>query len=178
MASYDTYRQQIIDHLEAEHSKAMADTIAQLIVENETAFAAGVSVLREGDAKQRQRMAWPFSKAWEIREELYEPYYGQIVDWLPEAGHDAERRCFVRILAHAPLPVEKLGELFEAAFQWLSDPQAATAVRVWSMDICTRIAEMEPDLKREVALAIREAMVHGSKGMQSRGRKMLKRLEK
>ena len=158
------------------HSAQIALEVGEYMQQNESAFAAGLDLLRKGKQPIPQRIAWAFGKLFEKDPEIFRPYLSDIVDWLPDMDHDAERRNFTRILAHSPLPVDKLGELFEIAFQWLLSPQQPIAVRAWCMDITGRIAEMEPDLKREVVLAIEESMVEGSKGMKSHGKKWVKRL--
>ena len=112
----------------------------------------------------------------EARPSLLHPHLQAMADFLPHADHDGIRRNLVRILAHAPLPTERDGELYDLCLQWLRSAKVAVAIQAWCMDIAARIAMPYPELREELAFVIEAQLPYGSAGYVSRGKKTLKQL--
>ena len=170
-------RIQLQEILAGRHSRAMADKAAQILLQSDIAFRTGLHMLRYGEQPIPQRISWALEQAVLKNKSIVVPYLDDLVRWLPELGHDAERRNMTKILAISPLPEEELGNLLDQALLWKVSPNQPPAVRAWCTDICGRIAQLEPELKREIVLSIRESMQHGSVGIKRRNQMWLERLE-
>ena len=78
-----------------------------------------------------------------------------------------------------PIPDEKLPELLDFGINTLTGVNEDIAVRVHAMQILSNSAEREPGLAGEfIELIEREMEYHGSAGLNSRGKKILKKLYK
>lgn len=161
-----------------EHTREHAEHIAHELVSDQELLATAVWLLRHGEAPIPQRVSWALEIASTECPGDFVSHANLLVDWLPILKHPSEFRNVTNILGRVPLPEDRLSELFELCLTWILDPKVMIATRANCMDIAYRIAENEPGLKREVTLAIREAMRHGSAAIKARGRQVLKKLEK
>lgn len=90
----------------------------------------------------------------------------------------AIRRSVMRSLSLIDIPRKHSGLSFDKAFGLHAELSETIAVKVFAMTVMTRIAIKEPDLKREVIIAIEEQLPYGSAAYRSRAVKMLKELKK
>ena len=76
------------------------------------------------------------------------------------------------------IPEEIEGEAAEQLFEWLLDPKVKVAPKVFAMSALADLAKKYPELAFELRTIIEEQMPEGSAGYKSRGRKVLKQLDK
>lgn len=161
-----------------EHTRQQAEHIAEIIAAEPEALATGLWLLKNAEQPIPQRISWSLEIAGSINPDAFAPYADLLVDWLPAFDHPAEFRNVTKLLRHAPLPDTKVVDLFELCLKWILDPKVLAATRANCMDVAFRVSKMEPGLRRENALAIREAMRHGGPAIKARGRQVLKQLDK
>jgi hypothetical protein len=107
-----------------------------------------------------------------------QPYIGKMAGALPGFGHDALKRHTLRMLMRLPLPEAELGTLMNVCFGYITSGKEAVAQKVYAMEVLYRIAQTEPDLKKELADSISWRMGEETAGFRNRGLKILKKLSR
>lgn len=162
-----------------EHSKAQALLIRDYIGNNQVLFDELMTHFFSNEYRITQRAAWIVNHCVEKYPFLINSHLERMVHNLARPKlHDAVKRNTVRILQSVDLPEELLGPLVDYCFKFLLDPKEAVAIRVFSMQILYNICKKEPELADELRIVIEEFMPHGTAGFRSRGKKILKGLQK
>ena len=133
-----------------------------------------MAVFLKGEKLPAQRAAWDVGICAERRPALIAPYLARMVRRMQEPGvHDAVRRCVVRSLQCAEIPEGLLGRVATVCFEYLADPGAPIAVRVYAMSVLDRIARREPDLRGELILLIQQHLSVAGPAFRARARQIL-----
>jgi hypothetical protein len=90
--------------------------------------------------------------------------------------HDALKRNVVRLLACVDIPKPLLGTITSLCFDYLNSVDAPIAVKVHSMSVLQKVAEKEPDLKRELQTSIELMIPYVGPACQARARIVIKQL--
>jgi hypothetical protein len=160
-----------------EHSKRQAVRIARWIGDDRTRFRELMQLFLHGEYRVTQRSAWIVNICAERNPTLIRPYIKKMIARMQELEvHDAVRRNVVRILQFIDIPPDLLGTVATVCFEYLYSPKAPIAVKAFSMTVLANIAKKEPDLKREIRLAIEYQLPHSSVGTCARARHVLKSL--
>ena len=123
------------------------------------------------------RTAWTADKIHEHHPELIVPYLPSMIDFAVRTLNSGKKRHLLKLISLHDIPDEKMALLLNHCIQVFSDATEAIAVRVHAMQILFRIAEKEPGFTGElIGLIEHEIEFHGSAGIASRGRKLLKKL--
>ncbi len=167
----------LVAALEKEHSARQKKKIVEYVGNNPARFKGLMRVFLGDSYRLTQRAAWPLSDIVRANPKLIEPYLGKVLRRLDDPTlHVAVRRNVVRLLQFITIPRRFSGLAFEKCMVLLSDPSQAIAVRVFAMTVLTDIARTEPDLKKEVIIAIEDHLPYGSAGYRHRAARMLKDL--
>jgi hypothetical protein len=130
-----------------------------------------------GEYVVTQRSAWIVSECYEQHPRLITPWLPAMLKKMQEPGvHDAVKRNGVRILQCIEIPNSLLGIVASLCFDYLNSVDAPIAVKANSMTVLTRIAEREPDLKRELRDSIELMLPYAGPAIQARARMVMKRL--
>lgn len=159
------------------HSKEIAESTAQSVKDGGESIETLFSILFDEDVRMCQRVSWPLQIISERRDKLLHPYIPLMISQLDHVKHDGIPRNIFRLWQNIDFPEELTGQVYECAFQWLSDSQNAIAIRVFAMTACVNIAMTFPDLASELIPVIEDQMEIGSSGFKNRGSKELKRLK-
>jgi hypothetical protein len=170
------FKAHLEDLLLETHSRVRTDAVAAMIGGDADRFEAAWEIFCNGEPPLPQRMAWVLDVVTEAHPSHAARYGGTIAARLPYLLHPAERRAATKILCRTTLPAEAIGDLANICFEWLENPQEPAAIRCNAMQILYKISNLEPDLKRELAMIIDALMVEGGPAIRSRGRKILARL--
>lgn len=125
-----------------------------------------------------QLSGWVLSKCTDMHIRMILPYIGEMVKNLRKPSHDAVKRNTLRIFQNIEIPEAQFGEVIDLCFGFLANPQEPIAMRVFSMTVLHNACKREPDLSNELRLLIDAHMEDASAGFKSRGRKILKALER
>lgn len=172
----DEFKSQLEELLLEVHSRARTDAVAALIGGDADRFAAAWDIFCNGVPPLPQRMAWVIDVVTEAHPSLAARYAGSIAARLPYLQHPAELRAATKILARTQLPPAAIPGMLPILFEWLENPQMQAAIRCHAMQILYVISNLEPDLKRELALIISLVMEEGGPALISKGKKLLPRL--
>lgn len=163
-----------------EHTKVNTLAISSAILSNPALFDVLWEFVKAGKPPVPQRGAWVVSHIGEVKPDMLLPYFPDILPLLRAPKHDAVHRALVRTLAQMDMdiPEDYKGELYDLSIAWIGSPIKPIAIRIFCMDIAARIARPYPELKAELRQVIEEQMSWGSAGYKSRGKRIIKRLQK
>lgn len=125
------------------------------------------------------RAAWMADKIHDRYPELVLPYFPEITRFLLTTQNSGKKRHFLKLLSLHPVAEENMALLLNYCINVFSNAAEPVAVRVHAMQVLFNIAQQEPDFSGELIELIEHEMeYHGSAGLVSRGRKLLKKLDK
>ena len=160
-----------------EHSKRQTVRIAKWIGPDKRRFHQLMELLLHGDRLVTQRAAWILSSCYEFHPQLITPWLPALVKKMQEPDvHDALKRNVVRLLACIDIPKPLLGTVTSLCFDYLNAVDAPIAVKVHSMSVLQKVAEKEPDLKRELQTSIELMIPYVGPACQARARIVIKQL--
>jgi hypothetical protein len=169
-------QQSIIDQLKAELSLRNTEYIAHWIGDDAERFKQIVDIMFTAEPTLQMRASWVISILSDKKPELLTPYVNRIITDIDTFKHPGARRNLLRYLAQTEIPEVYYGELYDKCFTWLLSKDEPPAVKVHSMQILVNIAEILPDLKREIRLVMEELTDHESAAIRSRSRHLMGRL--
>lgn len=161
-----------------EHSKAHIVYLANKIGPDQEAFDELIALFLGDEYRVTQRAAWVVTHCVEAQPWLIEKHLKPIIENLQNPVHDAVKRNTIRIIQSMDIPEELLGLSAELCFQFLNSGTEPVAIKAFSMTVLFNIVKKYPDLKDELKMSIEDQLPYGSAGFKSRGRKILKSLEK
>jgi len=112
--------------------------------------------------------------------QLVKPYIADIIDVLPHHPNHSLRRNFAKILTAHELPTEPvlIVKLLNICFDWIYSPHEKVAVKVYSLDILTKIAMQEPEISNEINLAIEDQLDKTSVAFRTYSKKVMRKLSR
>jgi len=123
------------------------------------------------------RAAWMVDKIHDKHPELIVPYLPLMTDFVLTTHNYGKKRHFLKLIGLHDIPKEKMGILLNFSMDIFTSASEPVAVRVHAMQILYNIAQKEPDFSGElIELIENEIEFHGSAGISSRGKKLLKKL--
>jgi hypothetical protein len=108
---------------------------------------------------------------------LIVPFLPVMTEFLLTTQNASKKRHLLKLISLHDIPEEKLALLLNFSIEEFTNAAEPIAVRVHAMQILFNIAHKEPDFAGElIGLIEHESEYHGSAGISSRGRKLLKKL--
>ncbi|MEQ8624570.1 MAG: hypothetical protein RJQ00_06945 [Vicingaceae bacterium] len=161
-----------------EHSKANAKKIAKYIGESKWRLAELMDCFFCNHYRVNQRSAMVVSEIFDKNPRLLEPFKKKIILQLIEEELEvAVKRNSIRILQFQKIPEELTAPLFDCCLKFLRDTKEPIAIKAFSMTVLFNICKRFPELKSELIPILEgELNQNESKGIQSRGKKVLKQL--
>ncbi len=171
------FREQLL----AEPSKKNTEFIASVVDKDKKLFETLMELIFSNEPWVSGRAAWVVETIWLKYPFIIEPYIEQMIDFLPKAKYNNQRRHFTKILSTInlnDLDDEHLGILIDCSFTWLESPQYPTAFKIFSMKILKNFVKIKPDIATKLIKKIENQMEDATPGFKNRGRKTLKELYK
>lgn len=161
----------------AEHSKANCNRIVKWVGDSQKRFDELFHLFLNDEYRVVQRAAWPLSYCTEENPQLIKKHLGKLIKNLKRPNlHDAVKRNTVRLLQNISVPKRLHGELMSLCFEYISSPDEAVAIKVFSLTILQNFSRQYPEIKNELKLIIEEQWEHESAAFKSRAKKILKEL--
>lgn len=171
--------QQVLgDIILSEHSVRMKERIVEYASANEAHFEEYMHCLSSDNEELVRRAVWPLGELAERRQPWFEPYHSHLIDLLQEEHHDAVHRNVLRAYQTLEIPENEEARLYDACLNKLGVNPLPVAIKVFAMTVAFRIVQRHPGLLEEFNFVLNETMEDTSPGIQSRGRKIKKQLEK
>lgn len=124
------------------------------------------------------RAAWVAEIVTQKDPSLVKPYVGKMVKRLESFTHPGTRRNVLKILMRTRIPEKYQGHLIDICFRWILDEDKKVAAKVFAMQIIENHLPQYPELAVELSEVINDQFNKNSAGFKSRGRKVLKNLQK
>jgi len=123
------------------------------------------------------RAAWMIDKIHDRHPELVAPYLQTITDFVLITKNAGKKRHLLKLISLNSIQEENIALLLNYCFEVFTNTAEPVAVRVHAMQILFNIAQKEPDFSGElIELIENEIELHGSAGLASRGKQLLKKL--
>ncbi len=162
----------------AEHSRAQAEMIADIIVQKPVLLDELLKIVFADNEPISRRAAWPLRFIHEKEKRLLDNYFPIIVIKLPEIKCVATQRNLLYILAYSHIPEFYYGRLLEFTSKVLLNTSSSVASIIYSIDIFFNLSKNEPDLLNELKLMLELLLPNATAGVKSKSMKILKKIEK
>ncbi len=169
----------IQEELIREHSKPLTMRIVQYIGDDKTRFKELMTIFLGDSYRLTQRAAWPLAFCSIAHPELIKPYQKELLHKLTEPNqHDAVKRNILRIWVEQMPPENLWGELFDICYVFARSKDEPGAIKAFSLHVMGNITKQFPELATELRALVEDLMPMGTPAIQSRGKKVLKLLDK
>jgi len=122
--------------------------------------------------------SWLLTHVCDRSPELIQPYVERINENITKPLHHSTRRHVLRALTQCEISNCEIGHIVQKSFDWLQSSNELAAVKVHAMEVLLKAAKTYPELLDELADSVKEQMRHGGTAIQSRGKSILKRIQK
>ena len=161
------------------HSKEITQSIVNEVCKNPKKMDDFMQIFVNGPMRITQRAAWPLGFIAQKKPELLKPYYPILIKELDNGkNHQAVARNIIRAFQFTDIPKEYQGVILDRCFKFLSDNNQPIAVKAFSMTVAYNLSKEYPDIIPELRASIENLLPEGSAGIKSRGKKILKQLNK
>ena len=158
--------------------KEQCANLALDILESATSLSFLFELTQNQKPQIEMRAAWVIATIAERFPEVLFPFSKTICDILLQSKNNSVARCLLKVLSIINLPEERITQLLDFCTDVMLDRSKPVALPVYAMTIFYRISEIEPDLKYELCEIVCHLMEEGAPAIMSRGKKILKTLEK
>ncbi len=124
------------------------------------------------------RACWVLDGSDEQYPGLASPHISKIVQRLPELTSMGVLRSLLRLLCRYEIPEDDQGLLIDLCFKYMVSEIYPVAVKVHAMMIVYNHVLLYPELKDELITVIEDQGPNNSVGFKTRGRQIIKKLEK
>jgi hypothetical protein len=153
--------------------------IARYILEHPELMQTLMTILLKDGENTSWRAAWITDKIHEAMPKIVIPYLPVLTKFVLITKDTGKKRHILKLISLHPIPDENMAELLDFCLNLFTNSEEPVAVRVHAMQVLFRIAEKEPEFSGElIDLIEHEIEFHGSAGISSRGKKLLKKLHK
>lgn len=119
---------------------------------------------------------WVMDKMHDSRPDLIQPYLKPMLETVEHLKQSGQKRGILKLLSQNAFPAEPTGSFINYCFDLVQSKSEPVAGRVYAMQVLCNISQSIPDIKNELRIVIEDAMIEGSPGIISRGRKILQTL--
>lgn len=158
-----------------EHSRAQCTKIVNWVGSSQQRFDELFRLFLNDEYRVVQRAAWPVSYCVMAHPSLISKHWKKLLANVKKPNlHDAVKRNTVRLMQDINIPEKYHGEVMNLCFGYLESPTEPLAVKVFSMSVLAKLAEIYPGIKTELQLIIEDQLPHQTAGFKSRAKKILK----
>ena len=151
--------------------------IVSYMCEHPTDLELLVKLALDDSKTTNYRSIWMVEKVHDRQPGLIVPYLPLMIEFLEQTKNSGKKRHLLKLVSLYPIAEDNLAFLLDFCIGIFTNPNEEIAVRVHAMQILYNIAETEPVFANELIDLIENEMeYHGSAGISSRGKKLLKKL--
>jgi len=160
------------------HSGMGKDLLIAEVIKSESHFSTLLELALHEKDPLAWRACWVLDGSDELKPGLARKYIGQIVKALPRLESKGTLRSLLRLLSRYDIPEEEQGLLIDLCFSYLVSEKYPVAVKAHAMQIIYLHVLLYPELKDELIAVIEDQAANNSVGFKSRGRRLIKQMEK
>jgi len=154
------------------------DLLIEKVIRSETLFDELLHLTLHAKDPLAWRACWILDGSDEQQPGLARPCLVKIIKALPALKSKGSLRSLLRMLCRHDIPEESQGLLIDLCFKYLTSELYPVAVKVHAMQIIYNHVLLYPELKDELVAVLEDQMDNNSVGFMSRGRRLIKQLEK
>lgn len=136
--------------------KGMAVRLMQEVLDQPDIMIPLVKLAVSDEKPSSWRAAWAMNHIAKRNKDLVKPFIPDILAGFPGVSHENQKGSLIRILSYFEPLQEDYGAIVDECLNILNKPTKRPFVKSYSMDFLKNISDAEPELKREIALAIEE----------------------
>lgn len=148
------------------------------VIKSESHFRTLLQLVLHETDPLAWRAAWILDGSDEFKPGLARKHISHIVNALPELESKGTLRSLLRLLSRYEIPEQEQGLLIDLCFSYLVSELYPVAVKVHAMQIIYLHVLIYPELKDELLAVIEDQIANNSAGFKSRGRRLIKQMEK
>ena len=178
---------ELIKEISTTLTKTKVVKLSAIIKNQQFALKDLIDITFQPDKNVAFRAAWILENLFLQKPESYIENLEYLISRVKDVDNPSCKRHYAKILMHITSPkapsimkqklaVIDLEPVVEKLFDWLIDPKALIAVKVFAAEALFNIRDRYPWISEELANQIRFLMRDGTAAIQSRGRKLLARL--
>lgn len=175
---YRILEMMLSEDLTRDFSKRHTVMLAKEIGEDQGRFDELISIMISANPLTAPRAAWVASHCSDMHPWLVQKHLKQLIENLQNPVLDAVKRNSLRMIRSIEIPENMMGLTADVCFKFLYSTKEPIAVKVYAMDVLFGIIKKFPEMKDELKIAITDQMPFGSAGFRSKGRKILKMIDK
>jgi len=179
---------ELIKQISGPIGKTRVLKLSRILKEQQFALRDLVDITFHPDKNIAFRAAWILENLFLTDPLRYGSDLEYIISRIKEVKHESCKRHYAKIMMHITdpkaIPVIKsklelidMQPTVEQCFDWMIDPKAKIAVKVFASEALFNLRYRYPWIKEELAEQIQFLMRNGTAAIQSRGRKLLAALE-
>ncbi len=151
------------------HNRQNADLIAEWIGTSQERFDELLNLLFQGEFKVAQRASWPFSIAAIKNPLIIQNHLEEIIGNLKRTDiHKGVRRNTLSIFVYGPISEKFEGQIMDACFNFLLDPNETTAIKSSSLGILEKLIKKYPEILPELTIILEDQILYGSTSFKSK----------
>ncbi len=154
------------------------DFLVGEVIKSESHFKALLQLALHEKDPLAWRACWVLDGSDELKPGLARKHISKIVKALPGLESKGTLRSLLRLLSRYEIPEEEQGLLIDLCFSYMVSELYPVAVKVHAMQIIYLHVLLYPELKDELVAVIEDQIDNNSVGFLSRGRRLIKQMEK
>lgn len=154
------------------------DIMIREVIKSESHFTLLLELALQEKDPLAWRTSWVLDGSDEIKPGLATAHISKIVKALPGLDSKGSLRSLLRLLSRHEIPEEEQGLLIDLCFSYLVSELYPVAVKAHAMQIIYLHVLLYPELKDELVAVIEDQIANNSVGFKSRGRRLIKQMEK
>jgi len=154
------------------------DLLISEVIKSDAHFPALLQLALHEKDPLSWRACWLLDGADEKKPGIAKKYIPRIVESLSELESKGALRSLLRLLSRYDIPEDEQGLLIDLCFSYLVSELYPVAVKAHAMQIIYQHVLIYPELKGELITVIEDQEENNSVGFKSRGRNLIKQMEK
>lgn len=168
----------LVDVLGSDRSKTSIVRLSKAIAGNPEMLKEIVRIIYSENAPLPLYASRVLTDLSEKHPQLIRPYVSRLINTVRDFKVSGVKRHILRTLATQEIPHKLQGKMVSICFDFILDASEPVAVKVFALEILSRLSAMHPGLKSEIRAAIMDQLPKTSAAFHSRAKKVLKKMEK
>ena len=172
------FKMDIEKEILAVRSKEQVDKFVKWVGKDKKRFKQLMEYFLQGEEQLAKKAAWIIGHSAEYYPDLISPWLKPMIKIMQKPGvHGAVKRNVVRILQFVDIPGSLKGSVANLCFELISSIDEPIAVRTFSMTVLAKIAQEEPELRKELEIIVRQMLPYATPAFRAQAKKILKNPE-
>jgi hypothetical protein len=181
-------KEQLVKQLKADITKGFIERLSATMREHDFDLNELIDITFHSDKQIAFRAAWLLDATILYDPERYLQNLDYLIERIKDVSNESCKRQYSRIMMHLTAPnapesiklklqVLNLDDVVEQFFDWIIDPKVKVAVKVFTADTLFNLSARYNWVAEELANQVQFMMRDGSPAIQSKGSKLLARLQ-